>query len=151
MGSRCGWKQPFQLSRQLNSFLISSFQHLSYDARWPSSLAASYFARCFVDLGHRHTEGGTSSWRDLRELIFWPHKLNIEQPSIVLNPCLHLVFVSECKLTNIIANTVVTNNVLFFAVHLFGDMENTTTIWGYCGESFFLHLRLCQPDGIFCA
>ena len=38
--------------------------------------------------------------RDLRELIAWPFKFNIEQLSIVLNPCLHLVFVSERKLTS---------------------------------------------------
>ena len=50
--------------------------------------------------------------RDLREFIAWPFKFNIEQPSIVLNPCLHFVIVSERKFTSIIAYTVLTNNGL---------------------------------------
>ena len=69
---------------------------------------------------------------------------------MVLNPCLHLVFVSERKLTSIIAYTVLTSDVLFSAVHLFGYMENTITTWGYYGEFLFLHLRLCRPDSMFC-
>ena len=86
-----------QLSCQLKSFLTSSFQHLSYDARWASSLAAFHFHECFADQGSEHTGKWTSNWRDLRELIAWWFKFNLEQASTVLNPCLHLVFVSEWK------------------------------------------------------
>ena len=93
---------------------------------------------------------GASSWKDLRELVAWPFKFDIEQFSIVLHPCLHLVFVTECKLTRIIAYIVLTNNVLVCAVHLFGDTENTITIWGYHGVFLFVCLRLCQPDGMLC-
>ena len=46
--------------------------------------------------------------------------------------------------------TVLTNDVLVPAVHLFGYTENTIIIWRYCGEFLFLCLRLCQPDVIFC-
>ena len=102
-----------QLSRQLNSFLTSSFQHLSYDARWASSLAAFNFVECFVDRGCGHTVRGASSWRDLGELIAWPLKFNIEQPSIVLNSCIHIAFISARKLTSIFAYTVLINNVWF--------------------------------------
>ena len=28
--------------------------------------------------------------------------------------------------------------------------KNTFTIWGNCGEFFFLHLRFCQADNMFC-
>ena len=77
-------------------------------------------------------------------------KFNIEQPSIVLNPCLHLPFVSERKFNSVIAYTVLTINVLVCVVYLFGNMENTITICRYCGEFLFLCLRLCQPDGMFC-
>ena len=74
-----------QLSCQFSSFLTSSFQHLSQVARWTHSLA--------------------SSRRDLRKLIAWPLKFDIEQPSIMLNPCFHLVF-SCRKLTSIITYTI---------------------------------------------
>ena len=43
-----------------------------------------------------------SSQRGLRELTAWPLKLDIEQPSIVLNPCLYLVFICYRKITSII-------------------------------------------------
>ena len=55
---------------------------------------------------------------------------------------------SQYKLTSIIVYTVLTNNVLVCAVHLFGNMENTITIWEYCGKYFFLCFRLCKPDGM---
>ena len=87
-----------------------------------------------------------SSWRDLRELIAWPHKFTIEQLSILLNPCLNIVFVRKRKLTSIIVYTVLTNDVPVSVVHLFGYTENTITIWLYCGEFLFLHLWLYQPD-----
>ena len=46
---------------------------------------------------------------------------------------LHGVFVSERKLTSMIAY-IITIGVLVFPVHLFGDTENTSTIWKYCCE-----------------
>ena len=69
---------------------------------------------------------------------------------MVFDPCFHLVFVSEHKFTSIIMCTVLTNDVLICAVHLFNDMDNTITIWKYCGKFLFLWLRLCQPDGMLC-
>ena len=95
--------------------------------------------------------GGGQQLGDLKELIAWPMatQINIEQPSIVLNPCIHLVFVSERKLTSIIAYTVLTSDVLVSEVHLFGYTENTITIWGYRGEFLILRPRLCQLD-MFC-
>ena len=70
------------------------------------------------------------------------------------SPCenrqVHRVCGSEHKLTSIIVYTVLTNNVLVCAVHLFGNMENTITIWEYCGEYHFLCFRLCQSDGMLC-
>ena len=131
-----------QLSCQLNSFLTSSFQHLNSDVRWACSLAAFHFAEC--------SWGWGSSRQVLRELIAWPLKLDIKQPSIMLNPCFHLVFIDERKLTSIIAYTILTNNVLVCAVYLFGDTENTITILGYCSEFLLLCFQLCQPDGKLC-
>ena len=63
---------------------------------------------------------------------------DIEQSSIVLYPCLHLIFISEHKLTSILVCTVLTNNVLVCVVHHHH--------LGCCGEFLFLCLRLCQPD-----
>ena len=37
------------------------------------------------------------SWGNLRELIAWPFELNIGEPSILLYPDLHALFISECK------------------------------------------------------
>ena len=74
----------------------------------------------------------TRCWGDLRELVAWPLKFNIEQPSIVLNPCLHLLFVSERRLTSLIAYTVITNNILVYVVHLLCNMKinhNLGTLW----------------------
>ena len=51
---------------------------------------------------------------------------------------------------SIIMYTVLTNDSLVSAVHLFGYTKNTIIIWGYCDELLFLHLRFCQPDGMFC-
>ena len=65
-----------------------------------------------------------------------------------LAECLHLVFVSEHKLTSIIVYTIISNKVLVWVVHLIGDMENTTTIWGYWGEFLFCWPRRCQPDSM---
>ena len=96
-----------------------------------------------------HWEGASSCW-DLRKLVAWPLKFNIEEPSIALNSCLHFVFVSERTLTSIIAYSVLTNNVLLCTIHLFGDTGNIITISGYCGEFFFLYLRFCQPGGMLC-
>ena len=62
----------------------------------------------------------------------WMLKFNIEQPSIVLNPCLHLLFVSERRLTSLIAYTVITNNILVYVVHLLCNMKinhNLGTLW----------------------
>ena len=66
------------------------------------------------------------------------------------NHQMHRVCGSEHKLTSIIVYTVLTSNVLVCAVHLFGNMENTITIWEYCGKYLFLCFRLCEPDGMFC-
>ena len=49
----------------------------------------------------------------LRELIAWPFKLNVVEPSMVLCPCLHLVIIIEHKFTSIVAYTVLANNILF--------------------------------------
>ena len=105
-----------QFSYQLNSFLISRFQHLGYDASKAGSLVAFHLAECFVDLGCRHTGRRVSKCKCvcvgvcvccvvlccvcvgggyLRWLIVSPFKLNIEDPSRVFLPSLHLVFVSE--------------------------------------------------------
>ena len=43
--------------------------------------------------------GGSDGGGVLRELITWPFKCNIEEPSIVLYPCLHLVITSERNFT----------------------------------------------------
>ena len=86
---------------QLISFLTISFRDLGYDARRASSLAAFHLADCFADLGRRHTGSGAGSWGDLKELITWPFIFNIEGPRIVLCPCLHIVPISERKLTRI--------------------------------------------------
>ena len=56
--------------------------------------------------------------------------------------------VSDCKFT--VAYTVLANNILVCAVQLFGNTENTISIWGYYGEFVFLCLRLCQPEGVLC-
>ena len=76
--------------------------------------------------GHGHAGRVSSSW-ELRELVAWLLKFNIEQPSIVLNPCLHVVFFSERKLTSIIAYTVLTNNVLICGVPLFCNTETVSS------------------------
>ena len=68
-----------QLLCQLNSFLTSSFQHVSYDARWATS-------RVLCWSGLRTYREGTGSWRELKKLIVWALKLDIEQSSTVLNP-----------------------------------------------------------------
>ena len=140
MGSHHSWKTD-SISCLASSTPSSpvAFQHLSYYDRWASSLVAFNFVECFVDLCRRHTGRGASSWRDPKELAAWPHKFNIEQSSIMLDRYLHLVFVSERKLASIIAYTIITSNVLVSAIHLVGDMENTITIWEYCGEFLFLH------------
>ena len=44
-----------QFSYQLNPFLVSRFQRLSYDVRRTSSLVVFHLAKCFADLGRRHT------------------------------------------------------------------------------------------------
>ena len=67
--------------------------------------------------------------------------------SIVLNPCFHFVFVSESKLTSIIAYTILTHNILVCTV-LF--TENTVTVCGYCGKFSFLCPMVCQPDSMLC-
>ena len=67
--------------------------------------------------------GGGRSRRDLMELIAWPLKLETKQPSIVLNPCFYFVFISERKLTSTIVSTILTHNILVYAVHQFGDSE----------------------------
>ena len=129
MGSHCSWKQPLSV---VSPAKLLPHQQLSASQLWCEMGQQSYafhFAECIVDQGRGHTGRGASSWRDIRELIAWLFKFDIEQPSIVLQPCLHLVFVSELKLTSIFAYTVLTNNVLVCTVHLFGDMENTITIW----------------------
>ena len=127
-----------QLSCQLSSFLTSMFQHLSYDARWPSCFAAFHFAECFADQGRGYVWRGASSWRDLRELVAWPLKFNIEQPSIVLNPCSHLVFVGECKLTSITHSSH--QQCPGLCGPFFYQYRNAIIIWGYCGEFLFLCL-----------
>ena len=76
LGSYHCWKQPLQLSYQLNAFLISIFQHLGYDARRASSLAAFHLAQCFANLSNWHTGRRAGSWGHLRELIDWPLKLD---------------------------------------------------------------------------
>ena len=66
-----------------------------------------------------------SSW-NLRELIAWPLKFDIEQPSRVLNPCLHLAFISERKLTSIIAYAVLTNDVLVWGYRRYQSVHYIT-------------------------
>ena len=68
--------------------------------------------------------------------------------SLVLYPCLHLAIFNEHKFTSIVAYTDLANDVLVCAIHLFGNTENTITIWGLSGEFPFPCLRLCQPDGV---
>ena len=105
---------------------------------------------CFVDQDGRHTGGGTSSWKDFRELFVSSLILDIEEPRAVLNPCLHLVFVREHKLPSIIPYRVLTSTVLGCIVYLFENMDYTTTICRDCGEFLFLCLRICQSDGMLC-
>ena len=147
MGSHHSWKQPLSVvssAQLLPPQQLSASQVKCHMGQQPCCIS---FCWVLCRSGSRtHWE---SSWRDFRELV-WPLKFNIEQPSIVLNPCLHLIFASERKLTSIIAYTVLTNNVLVSAVHLFGDTENTITICGHCGEFLFLCLRVCQPGSMFC-
>ena len=108
-----------------------SFQHLSYNVRWASWLDGFHLADGFhlTGSGSRTHWEWASSWKDLRELVAWTLKFDIEQPSIVLNPlvCLHLVSVCEPKFTSIIAYTILTDNVLVCAVHLFGDTETPSS------------------------
>ena len=86
----------------------------------------SLFCMLFESGSQTHWGGGGSiNWM---KLLAWPLKFDIEQPSIVLTPCHHPVFVSDCELTNIIAYTIFINNVLVCMVHLFGNMENTIAI-----------------------
>ena len=56
-------------------------------------------------LGRGQQLGGGGWVGDLREVV-WLLKFDTEQPRVMLNPCLHLVFVSEHKLTSIIKYTV---------------------------------------------
>ena len=129
MGSHHSWKQPLSVVSSAQLFL---HQQLSASRLW-----------CQMDQQPRCS----SSWRDLRELIAWPHKLNFEQPSIVLNPCFHLVFVNEHKLTSIIAYTVLTNDVLFFcspSVWLYGKHHH------HLGILWRIPPSLCRPDSMFC-
>ena len=60
--------------------------------------------------------------------------------------CLRQWVVLPCVITY----TVLTNNVLVCVIRLFGDMENTITIWRYCAKFLFLCLKLCQLYGMFC-
>ena len=76
-----------QLSWQVKSLLTSSFQHLSHDTRWDSSL--SYISSCcvFGGFGYEHTtKGGTASWMDLSELVVWKLKLDIKRYSAQPTP-----------------------------------------------------------------
>ena len=109
------------LSCQLNSFLTISFQHLRHDARWARSLS-HFMLGC----------GGFVV--GVRELIAWPLKLDMEQPGILLNACFHLVFLSERKLTSIIAYPILTQNVL-------PDLCGTS-VWWYGKQSTYC---ACHP------
>ena len=67
-----------------------------------------------------------------------------------LNTWLRFVYISERKLTSVIAYAILTKNVLDCVVDLFHNTKNSITIWRNCKELLFLCLRLCQPDGKFC-
>ena len=85
-------------------------------------------AGCFVDEGHRHTGKGANltTWRDFGKLFALALKLDIEQPSIMLNPWFHPIFVSEHKLTSIIEYTVLTNDILLWKYnHYLGILWQT--------------------------
>ena len=75
-------------------------------------------------------------------------QINVERSNIMLT-CLHLGIVTEHELSNISTRTFQANDVLVSAVHVSDDMENTITIWRYCSEFLFLHLKLWQPDARF--
>ena len=75
------------------------------------------------------TTGGETSGSS----SFGPLKLDIEQSSVMLNPCLRLVFVNECSFISIIAYTILNSDVLVCAAHLFGNTENTITIGDFTG------------------
>ena len=78
-----------------------SASQLWYQMGQHPSCISSCWALCGSD-SWSHCEG-TGNWRDLGELITRPLKFDIEQPSIALNPCLHLVFISELNPTSVIA------------------------------------------------
>ena len=52
----------------------------------PATLLHFILLECFGDQGCGHVGRGACSCRDHRELVAWPLKFNIEQPSIAINP-----------------------------------------------------------------
>ena len=75
------------LASSTPSSLTAQFQHFSFDARWSSSLAYR-ISFCWVLCGsglQTHWEGG-QQLGELRELVAWPLKFDIEQPGVGLTP-----------------------------------------------------------------
>ena len=64
----------------------------------------------------------------------------------MLSFCLHKRMEAHQR----IKYTIITKKVLVCVVHLFGNMENTITIWGYSGKYLFLCLKHSKPDGMLC-
>ena len=132
-----------QLSCQLSSFFTSSYQRLSYDCRWASSLAAFYLAGCFADQGRRYTGRWDSCWNELGVFVVWPLKFNIEQPSIVPSSCLRQW--AQIHQHHYVHNSLQQDTGLCDPSVWRYEKKNIT-IWGYCGEFLFCWLKRCQLD-----
>ena len=131
-----------QLSYQLNAFVTSRFQHLRYEARRASNLAAfrfsSYWALCRPGWQTHWEAFGETPRRSLL-------KPDFGEPGIVLSPWQHLAFVSEHKLSSIVVYTVLTNDILVRVFQLFGDKEQTgdTVVNSIISASDFASQKAC--------
>ena len=122
LGSHCCWKQPppVVLSVQLHPH-----QQLSGSQLWclvgqqPCKISSCWALCGSRQQTHRGRGGakiGATSWSSL---LGHPYS----SLTSLAYPSLHLVFISVCKLTSIIACTVLTNDVLVCVVHLLGDTK----------------------------
>ena len=80
----------------------------------------------------------------IRNLVF----LMLTWSPLLSMPASHNFCPSPHKLIGMIANTILTSDIVVCAVYLLVDTEKKITISRNCGE--FLFPSLCQPDGIFC-
>ena len=124
MGSHRSWKQPLSV---VSSAQLLPNQQFSGSQLWcQMGQHPCHISFCCVLCGSRpwtHWQEG-SICRDLRQLIAWPFQFDIEPPSIVLNLCLYLIFVSERKLTSNVTYTNPICNVLVCVVLRYGKHHN---------------------------